>query len=147
MTPTIDRYLDLWRPALREPRGGAVTAGDKRPDHNFLWINGHSGAPLKKLADRIVEVMRRELGRHFNVHLFRKVAPTELAIRDPKHVGVAKALLGHARYDTTETYYNLGQSIDAARTVHATLASLRPPASAPWARQPYIKIKTIGDKP
>jgi integrase len=60
-----------------------------------------------------------------NPHLFRKLMPTELAIADPAHVGIAQPLLGHARYDTTQRYYNLGQAIDAARRVQRTLAALR----------------------
>jgi len=42
-------------------------------------------------------------------------------------VGIAQPLLGHASYDTTEQYYNLGRSIDAARRVQAAIASLRQP--------------------
>jgi integrase len=53
--------------------------------------------------------------------------PTELAIADPVHVGIAQPLLGHASYDTTQRYYNLGQAIDAARRVQATMACLRQP--------------------
>jgi hypothetical protein len=53
--------------------------------------------------------------------------PTELAIADPAHVGIAQPLLGHARYDATQRYYNIGKAIDSARRVQATMSSLRQP--------------------
>jgi integrase len=60
-----------------------------------------------------------------NPHLVRKIAATELAIHDPAHIGVAQRLLDHANPATTEEYYDLAQSIDAARRVHQTLGALR----------------------
>lgn len=118
ITPIVEHYVEHWRPIL-------LAATSTVTDASFLWIRERDGTRLKKLGDRIAEVTRAELGRVFNAHLFRKLAATELAIRDPGHVGAAQALLGHARYDTTEKAYNLARTIDAARRVQATLANLR----------------------
>lgn len=123
-TPAIERYLAYWRPILlaRQAIYGAAAAVD--PGH--FWLS-ESGGPLRpKDFNRIVNaVTRRELGRALNVHVFRKLVPTELAIHDPRHVGVAQAVLGHASCETTDAAYNLARALDAARQVHATLDTFR----------------------
>jgi len=70
--------------------------------------------------------------------------PTELAIHDPAHVGVAQRLLGHATYRTTEDAYNLASSIEAVRRYQGALAALRAatrsairPAPAPANPRPF----------
>jgi integrase len=122
-TPAIERYLAYWRPILltRQAIYGAAAI-----DSGRFWLS-ESGGPLRsKDFNGIVNaVTRRELGRALNPHLFRKLAPTELAIHDPRHVGVAQAVLGHASYETTDAAYNLAQALDAARRVHATLGAFR----------------------
>ena len=118
-TPCIDRYLECYRPELasRSSTPAAVEA---------FWIS-HRGRPLtgKEIGKRITAVTKRELGRNINPHLFRKIIPTELAIRDPAHVGVAQPLLGHADYRTTQQAYNLGRALDAARQHHRLLEMIR----------------------
>jgi integrase/recombinase XerD len=101
-SPWIDRYLEYYRPLLA--RRAAVPAAG-----NAFWIS-HMGKPLtgKEIGKRVSAVTKRELGQAINIHLFRKVIPTELAIRDPEHVGIAQPLLGHADYRTTQQAYNLG---------------------------------------
>jgi integrase len=118
VTPLVDRYVRYWRPVL-------VTATSS--DTGFVWLRERDGTPMQKLGDRVASLTRTELGQTFNAHLFRKLATTELSIRDPAHVGAAQALLGHARYETTQKAYNLSRTIDAARKVQATLAKLRRP--------------------
>src|SRR5262249_38745964 len=68
---------------------------------------------------------KRELGRALCPVLLRKLIPTELAINDPEHVGVAQSILGHADYRMTERAYNLGRAIDAARRHHDVLRAIR----------------------
>jgi integrase len=124
LTPAIDRCLGTWRPLLLARR-----ARQKKPPHpeaDRLWL-GCYGAPLpaKDLNAIINRVTRRELGRAVNPHLFRKLVPTELAIHDPAHVGIAQRLLGHASYRTTEDAYNLASSLEAARRYQGALAALR----------------------
>jgi integrase/recombinase XerD len=126
LTSMIELYLEVWRPVLL-PRPGArdVVAAS---DPGFLWLGRYGGMfGPKKVNKRINDITLRELGRAMNPHLFRKLVPTELAIHDAAHVGIAQPLLGHASYDTTQKYYNLGQAIDAARHVQATMAALRQP--------------------
>lgn len=125
-TPWIDRYIGYYRPLLA-CRSVIPAAGDS------FWLSS-SGKPLtaKKIGERVSAVTKRELGRAVNPHLFRKVIPTELAIRDPAHVGVAQPLLGHADYRTTQQAYNLGRALDAARQ-HQNLVRLIRAGSSPTA--------------
>ncbi len=118
-TGPIGRYLAHHRPQLVR-RSPTPVAGDA------FWISD-GGRPLtaKGIGNLISAVTERELGRALNPHLFRKIIPTELAIRDPVHVGVAQALLGHADYRTTQQAYNLARALDAAGRHHAVVESIR----------------------
>jgi site-specific recombinase XerD len=118
-TPWIERYLDFYRPQLIA-RSAASIVGDA------FWISDR-GKPLtpKGIGFCVSGVTKRELGRSVNPHLFRKIIATELAIRDPAHVGIAQPILGHATYTTTQQAYNLGRSIDAARRYQAVLTDVR----------------------
>jgi integrase/recombinase XerD len=126
LTPLVERYLKTWRPMLLQRPGVREVGPDTDP--GFLWLGRYGGAfGPKKVNKRINDVTRREFGQAMNPHLFRKLVPTELAIHDPANVGIAQPLLGHASYDTTQKYYNLGKSMDAARRVQATMVSIREP--------------------
>jgi len=118
-TGRIERYLTHHRPQLIR-RSPIPVAGDA------FWISD-GGRPLtaKEVGQRISAVTKRELGHALNPHLFRKIIPTELAIRDPAHVGIAQPLLGHADYRTTQQAYNLGRALDAAGRHHAVVQSIR----------------------
>ena len=59
----------------------------------------------EEIAQRIGVVTKRHLGRRMWPHLFRDCRATDIAIHDPKHVGITKEVLGHARFATTEKYY------------------------------------------
>ena len=127
-TAVIERYIAEHRPQLVR-RSPTPVAGDA------LWVSD-VGRPLtaKKVGQCISAVTKRELGRDLNPHLFRKICPTDLAIHDPKHVGIAQPLLGHADYRTTQQFYNLGRAIDAARRHNALIELVRAggcPAQAP----------------
>jgi len=123
LTTCVHRYLDHFRPQLR--RSGVVLPADA------LWIsNGGKQLTPKKVGEAITKVTRRELGQAANPHLFRKIVPTELAIRDPAHVGIAQPILGHATYATTQHAYNLGRSLDAAKRHHAVVHLIRAGNSA-----------------
>jgi site-specific recombinase XerD len=118
-TDAIERYLDHYRPQLVH-RSPTPVAGEA------FWISD-GGRPLtaKEVGQLVSAVTKRELGCALNPHLFRKMVPTELAIRDPEHVGIAQPLLGHADYRVTQEYYNLGRAIDAARRYQSALESIR----------------------
>jgi integrase/recombinase XerD len=118
-TSWIERYLDYYRPELVR-RSPTPAAGDA------FWIsNGGKPFTAKEVGKRVIAATKREFGRPINPHLFRKMIPTELAIRDPPHVGVAQPLLGHADYRTTQRAYNLGRALDAARRYQRLVQSLR----------------------
>lgn len=119
LTWLIDRYLEHYRPYLLT-RSKPPIAG------NALWLSD-TGKPLtaKQVGQIITRRTERELGRNLNPRLLRKLIPTELAIRDPEHVGTAQPLLGHADYRTTQQAYNLGRALDAARRHQEILRSIR----------------------
>lgn len=119
ITNAIDRYIAEYRPVLLSRSNGP------RP-MQAVWISDN-GRPLS--AKGVGQVVSRRTGRDFgrsvNPHLLRKLVPTELAIRDPAHVGIAQPLLGHAEYRTTERAYNLGRALDAAARHQRLLQNLR----------------------
>jgi integrase/recombinase XerD len=121
-TEAIERYIAHHRPQL-VCRSPTPLAGDA------FWISD-GGRPLtaKEVGQRVSAVTKRELGRDLNPHLFRKMIPTELAIHDPAHVGIAQPMLGHADYRVTQEYYNLGRALDAAGRHHAVVQSIRAPS-------------------
>ena len=118
-TAGIERYITQYRPQLVRCSPTPV-AGDA------LWVSD-GGKPLtaKEVGQRISAVTKRELGRDLNPHLFRKICPTELAIHDPEHVGIAQPLLGHADYRMTQQFYNLGRALDAAKRHHKVVEAIR----------------------
>jgi site-specific recombinase XerD len=125
LTNRIERYLVHHRPQLVS-RSPTPIAG------NAFWVSS-GGRPLtaKEVGQRIGAVTKRELGKALNPHLFRKIIPTELAIRDPENVGIAHALLGHADYRVTQQHYNLGRSLDAAKHYQSVVGSIRAGTAAP----------------
>jgi integrase len=140
-TVLIDSYLECYRPLL-VVRSTPPVAG------NALWIS-FTGKPLtaKEVGRVVSRITKRELGRDLNPHLFRKLVPTELAIHDPEHVGIAQPLLGHADYRTTQRAYNLGRALDAARRHHELLSDLRKKAAAARHRRGRAGRDTQSTKP
>lgn len=120
----LDRFIEVWRPLLC--RTAKDICAGKSLDPVLLWRGRYGGVfTAKKIGKRISDITHRHLGHPMNPHLFRKMAPTELAIHDPEHVGLSQALLTHASYETTQKSYNLGRAIDAARRVQTMLEGLR----------------------
>jgi integrase/recombinase XerD len=68
---------------------------------------------------------RAAFGQPVNPHLFRDVAATTVSLEDPAHVRMAAQLLGHATFATTERYYRMSRSVEAARAYHCVLAKRR----------------------
>ena len=119
LAPQIEHYIEHYRPCL-VARSATAVAG------NALWISD-GGKPLtaKEVGQVVSRRTKLELGRDLNPHLFRKLVPTELAIHDPEHVGIAQPLLGHAEYRTTQRAYNLGRALDAAHRHQELIRSIR----------------------
>ena len=80
---------------------------------------------MKPLGSRIFVRTRQEFGRGLSPHMFRDCVATAVAVDNPKHIGDASLILGHAGHRTTEKHYNHARSLDASRRHAAMLASLR----------------------
>ena len=115
IAPYLDRYLADFR--CRFPR---------TDQHDALWASA-KGCPMRSEAiyDRICLRTRAAFGHTINPHLFRDCAATTIALRDPKHVMVARDLLGHSRLDITERYYNQAQAVEVSRKYQETVLALR----------------------
>jgi integrase len=115
LVPRVIRYLQAYRPVLLD---GGMT--------DRLWVNPF-GRPmsLEGLAERVAARTRQHFGRPISMHLFRHAAATSMAIDDPHHVALIAALLGHARLATSERFYNMATSLDAARSYQAALERFR----------------------
>jgi hypothetical protein len=119
LAPRLERYLDTYRPVLLqgEPKDGNSDA---------VWVS-EDGIQLtyEAVAFQIVNRTFREFGHSLSPHLFRDCAATAVAIDNPKHIGDASLILGHAGHRTTEKHYNHARSLEASRRHAAMLASLR----------------------
>lgn len=112
--PWLAHYLDHYRPILAA-RG---TSSGR------LWLNA-DGMPLTDvgMSERIAKVTVQQLGRPVNMHLFGHAAATSMAIDDPHYVQLITALLGHTRLGTSERYYNVAGSLEAARSYQDKLST------------------------
>ena len=119
----FEHYLDVHRPALLQACNRKEVACSRTGP---LWISARSGRALSghTMNLRIGEHTGRSFDHHLNMHLFRDCAATSVAIRDPKHVRIATAILGHRCFETTERHYNLARSVEAAERHHACLDEL-----------------------
>ena len=79
-------------------------------------------------SDSISLRVSRHLRQHFGVsltlHSFRHSVATDIALLDPKHVGITKSVLGHAS-PLTAKYYNLASGFEAAATYQTVLEGMR----------------------
>ena len=119
LLPALRKYLDEARPLLQ------VRSSDQA-NRTALWLSLH-GEPL---SDRgvygiVVRCTRIAFGQSLSPHLFRHAAATTLALEDPGQVRMAGPLLGHTTFATTERYYRMSRSVEAARVHHKLLARLR----------------------
>jgi hypothetical protein len=57
--------------------------------------------------------------------MFRDAAATAIAIFDPEHVLIIKAILGHATIATSEKHYNMARGLEAGRRYYQTIRGLR----------------------
>ncbi|MBS4010296.1 MAG: site-specific integrase [Roseovarius sp.] len=115
LVPFLERYLQVFRPVLLD---GAVS--------DRLWITRY-GQPMpgKTVHAGISNATKRAFGKPISPHLFRDCAATFVALNDPKHIGIAAPILGHADPRTTEKHYIQAQQIAAGSKLQASLQSLR----------------------
>ena len=77
------------------------------------------------IYDRVCRHTREAFGFPVNLHLFRDCASSTIATRDPEQVLVARDLLGHASFSTTERFYIQARQIDASRRYQSILQADR----------------------
>ncbi len=119
LVDALEHYLVVHRPLL-------VAQGKPPSVTDRLWIS-RRGVPMKEnaIGVRINAETKKAFGRSISPHMFRDAAATSIAIDDPEHIGMAAAVLGHAALATTERYYNLAGSVEAARGLQAMVQRLR----------------------
>ena len=104
------RYLEVYRPLLL----------DGRYDGHHLWISQRPG-PLTDngIYYAITTRTKAAFGRSVDPHLFRDCAAT--SIHHAANVRLARHALGHARYETTQDYYNQALCIEASDNLNEAM--------------------------
>ena len=113
-------------PKHRAGRSLGLTAPLIHPELDRVWVS-EVGSHLEygALAQRIFVQTPEAFGRGIGPHMFRDSAATSIAVDNPKHVGDASLILGHADHKMTEKHYNHARSLEASRRHAATLSRLR----------------------
>jgi integrase len=135
VAPRLERYLDVHRPVLLRGKRICAPANKMlvsdseapiRPGLDAVWVS-EVGSQIEQaaLANRIVTHTKAAFGRSVSPHLFRDCAATSIAVDNPKHVGDASLVLGHADHRMTEKHYNHARSLEASRRHAEMLARLR----------------------
>jgi integrase/recombinase XerD len=128
LTPRLERYLEVHRPVLMrgERADGRADAPPINARLDAVWVS-EVGTQIEAsaLGRRIVDRTRDAFGRSVSPHMFRDCAATSIAVENPRHVGDASLVLGHAGHRMTEKHYNHARSLDASRRQAETLARLR----------------------
>lgn len=108
LTAAFDLYVHHARPIL--------LARANKADEGWLWL-GAEGERMtgKSLSRRLRALILEHLGRPMSAHLFRDCAATGIALRSPEDIGIVAPVLGHARHETSEQYYNQAKSVEAFR--------------------------------
>jgi integrase len=128
LAPKLERYLEVHWPVLMRGNG-AHHKGDAPPINpglDAVWVS-EVGTQLEQhaLACRIVKLTRKAFGHSVSPHMFRDAAATSIAVDNPKYVGDASLVLGHAGQKMTEKHYNHAGSLEASRRHAEALSRLR----------------------
>ena len=115
LTSAMTRYLETYR--LLFPKANTTQA---------LWLSSKGGRlGDDALYDLICRRTEQAFGFAIHPHLFRDIAATAIAREAPGSLAVARDLLTHAKFETTQQYYTQARTADAARTHAEVLARLR----------------------
>jgi len=115
LTNYITRYLEQYRPLFP---GARMTQA--------LWLSSKGGSLGEDaLYDLVCRRTREAFGFAIHPHLFRDIAATAFAREAPGSLDVARDLLTHAKFETTQQYYTQARTADAARVLADALARLR----------------------
>lgn len=114
-TEYIDRYVQQFRPLLLSGK-----------DSDRVWISWRA-QPMSdaSLYGAIISRTKTVFGVGIPPHRFRDNAVTTLSRTHPASIHIAKALLHHSDYATSETYYNQARDTEAVRAWHTSLRELR----------------------
>jgi len=127
LVPYLERYLSHYR-ALLNPhtRGSRWATTSPRPPTAALWISMR-GTPMdaSTIYYRLIALTRAKFGHSISPHLFRDCAATSIATEDPAHVYVAKSVLSHSTFKTTERHYIHAQSLEAAKRYQGEVHDLK----------------------
>ena len=120
-TGAIDRYTAFYRPRLiaakRTPDGADVK--------DILFVSGMGNAIAPhNMSEEIGNITEAVFGRRICTHEFRHAAGSSVAKEAPKSVGIVPAILGHADYRTSETYYIFADEHAAFRSFDTALDKL-----------------------
>ncbi len=121
----IDLYLAKYRNHLIQPehRGSGPRFLFPRPDG--------SAKVGRVLADAVCNVLLRELGTKFNVHLFRHLGCFLYLRSHPGQIDVMRRVLGHRDGETTRRFYAFVEQSDAFRLFDAHVLRIRDDALRP----------------
>jgi integrase len=124
----IDLYLAKYRTTLIKPehRGSGPRYLFPKPDGT-----AKEGCVL---AASICEVMQRELGIKFNVHLFRHLGCFLYLRSHPGQIDVMRRVLGHRDVATTTTFYASIEHSEAFRRFDTHILQLREDSLRPSRR-------------
>ena len=101
----IDRYIARFRPELP---GADVS--------KVLWLSAW-GVELKPgdLYEAIAKRTQKEFGEAINLHFFRHITATFIAVEAPAAASMIGDYLGHASPETADQYYKKAQGVAASR--------------------------------
>lgn len=125
----IELYVQKYRNLLMKPeyRG--------RPER-YLFPKPDGTAKVGKvLADSVCDVMLRELGIEFNMHLFRHLGCFLFLQSHPGQFDVMRRVLGHRQVETTMRFYAEIQQSEAFRLFDQNVLQLREEALRPSGRR------------
>jgi len=110
LTPSIERYLDVYRPILARGNTGS----------NALWM-AMDGKPMSyaSTGETITETTRMTVGVPVSPHLFRTAGVTTLAVRAGDNPHAGSALLHHRSGPVTQENYNRASCVSAGKSLAA----------------------------
>jgi integrase len=129
----IDLYLAKYRNQLIQPRhrGGTPRFLFPRPDGTV-----QSG---KTLATLVCNVLLRELGIAFNIHLFRHLGCFLFLRSHPGQIDVMRRVLGHRKEETTRRFYSYVDQSDAFKLFDTHVLRIREDALRPRRKDPVVR--------
>jgi len=115
LTGAMMRYVEAYRalfPGVRTTQA--------------LWLSSKGGRlGDEALYDLVCRRTRVAFGFAIHPHLFRDIAATAIAREAPGSLAVARDLLTHAKFETTQQYYTQARTAEAARAHAEVLERLR----------------------